>query len=319
MCLTTLVSWEVDNAKRKLNEPESKFKNKLFKDTVNGRKLEFNEDHLIVAVLSILFIVILHLVLILGHIFYHEWKYFKTEMIKDFPVPCSSLSLSADEDYVTFDLNKSVLKTYIDDKGNYICSKNNLSEILQTVVERVSRVQLAQGQDKRYLSCGNESLREASGYQTVFFREILKQENNSDSEADAADNKLYWNKHPSKCYVDNSIKYDDGEVIIPEGRDYYLYASIHFNITHKNGIDQKGVQRPERITIRICKTVYGYEQTLVGRSEIFNMTNTGDVVGSLKIETHVHLTRNDRIYVRVNDASRIIHNSKGNSFGLFPL
>ncbi|XP_060576899.1 uncharacterized protein LOC132734219 isoform X2 [Ruditapes philippinarum] len=179
MCLTTLVSWEVDNAKRKLNEPESKFKNKLFKDTVNGRKLEFNEDHLIVAVLSILFIVILHLVLILGHIFYHEWKYFKTEMIKDFPVPCSSLSLSADEDYVTFDLNKSVLKTYIDDKGNYICSKNNLSEILQTVVERVSRVQLAQGQDKRYLSCGNESLREASGYQTVFFREILKQENNS--------------------------------------------------------------------------------------------------------------------------------------------
>jgi hypothetical protein len=119
--------------------------------------------------------------------------------------------------------------------------------------------------------------------------------------------------------MDKSIEYDDGEVTIPEGRDYYLYASIHFNISRNNSNDQKRFQRPQRITIRICKSVYGYEQTLLGRSELFDMTNTGDVVGSLKIETHVHLTKNDKIYVRVNDVSRIIHNSKGNSFGLFPL
>jgi hypothetical protein len=119
--------------------------------------------------------------------------------------------------------------------------------------------------------------------------------------------------------MDKSIQYDNGEVTIPEGRGYFLYTSVHFNISHRHSNDQKGFQRPQRITIRICKSIYGYEQTLVGRSELFNPTNTGDVVGSLKIETHVHLTKNDKIYVRVNDASRIIHNSKGNTFGLFPL
>ncbi|XP_060608105.1 uncharacterized protein LOC132760206 isoform X2 [Ruditapes philippinarum] len=279
----------------------------------------FQAYYLVLTIHSTLLVIIISLISLLGYIIHQEWTLLQSnlDMIKDFPVPCSLLSLSPDEDYITFDLNKSGLKTFIDDKGNYICSKRNLTEIVQTVVEKEGRIHLAQGKEKRYLACGNESLRETSGYQTAFFREILKQQNNSDTQA--ADDKLYWNIHPSKCYMDKSIQYDNGEVTIPEGRGYFLYTSVHFNISHRHSNDQKGFQRPQRITIRICKSIYGYEQTLVGRSEVFNPTNTGDVVGSLKIETHVHLTKNDKIYVRVNDASRIIHNSKGNTFGLFPL
>jgi F0F1-type ATP synthase membrane subunit a len=129
--------------KCKLNELTNKFegvqnqkrntKSGHLKEVKRDSKNEFNEDHVVVAVLLILFIVIINVVSILGYIVYQEWIFFETKLIEDFSVPCSSLSLSPDEDYVTFDLNKSGLKTYIDDKGNYICSKKNFTEILQTV------------------------------------------------------------------------------------------------------------------------------------------------------------------------------------------
>ena len=134
-----------------------------------------------------------------------------------------------------------------------------------------------------------------------------------------SDDKLYWSTNPGRYYVHDSIDYSNGVITIPEGRDYFIYASVHFNITQKKPNDQKGFVRPQRITIRVCKTVYGYEQTLLGRSKLFNVTKYGNVVGSLRVETLLHLTRNDQIYVRVNDASTVIPYSTGTTFGIFPL
>jgi hypothetical protein len=99
-------------------------------------KETFQAHYLVLTIHSTLFVIIISLISLLGYIIHQEWTLLQSnlDMIKDFPVPCSLLSLSPDEDYITFDLNKSGLKTFIDDKGNYICSKRNLTEIVQTVI-----------------------------------------------------------------------------------------------------------------------------------------------------------------------------------------
>ena len=128
--------------KRKLNDVS------YFKDIRNREKIsenkplnrtkldpdqESNADRIVVIILLIVSLINVNLVTILGYIVHGESTFFNTDIIEDFSVPCESLSLSADEDYVTFDKKKGDLKTYVDSKGNYICSKKNLTELLQTV------------------------------------------------------------------------------------------------------------------------------------------------------------------------------------------
>ncbi|XP_045200713.2 uncharacterized protein LOC123554549 [Mercenaria mercenaria] len=256
------------------------------------------------------------LVSFVGYALKHEPDSVFWERIKEFPVPCDDLSLSADEDFLTFDARNGDLRTFIDEEGKYICNKRNISETIKTVVEREARYRLAKGLDEQYLSCGNKSLAEKSGYRTVSFTEMSKHQNYS---GESSDIKLQWNNRPGKCHIDISVHYDNGEVTIPEGRTYFVYASVHFNISRQENIGIKKFARPQRISIRICKSVYGYERTLLGRTQLFNMTNTENVVSSLSIGSHLELSRDDRIYVRVSDANKIIHDSKGNTFGLFPL
>ncbi|XP_053389067.1 uncharacterized protein LOC128552085 [Mercenaria mercenaria] len=256
------------------------------------------------------------LVSFVGYVTYQERESLQRENITEFPVPCEDLSLSADEDCLTFDVKKGNLRTFIDDAGKYICSKDNTTETIKTIVERESRIRQAKGIEEQYLSCGNGSLAEKSGFLTVSFRKVSKQQTYS---GESSDTKLHWDNRPGNFYIDPSVYYDNGEVTIPEGRTYFVYAAAHFNISHQeeNGIQNFG--RPQKFSIRICKTVYGYEQTLLGRTVWFNTTNTGSVVSSLHIGSHLELSRNDKIHVRVNDANKIILDSTGNNFGLFPL
>ncbi|XP_053404000.1 uncharacterized protein LOC123554551 [Mercenaria mercenaria] len=278
----------------------------------------YRADNWVIPVLLILFGINGSLVSFVGYVTYQEREslHLNKASITEFPVPCEDLSLSADEDCLTFDVKKGDLRTFIDHAGKYICSKDNATETVQTVVEREARFRLAKGLDEQYLSCGNESLAEKSGYLTVFFSEISKHQNLSGV---SSDTKLRWNQHSANCHIDPSVYYDKGEVITPEGRTYFVYASAHFNISRQGENGIKNFGRPRKFSIRICKSVYGYEQTLLGRRALFNTTKTENVVSSLRIGSHLELSRNDKIYVRVSNADMMIHNSTGNNFGLFPL
>ncbi|XP_045200764.1 uncharacterized protein LOC123554582 [Mercenaria mercenaria] len=269
-----------------------------------------------ILILLVLFGINGSLVSFVGYASYQERESLQRVNITEFPVPCEDLSLSADEDCLTFDAKKGGLRTFIDDSGKYICSKGNKTETVKTIVERESRIRQAKGIEEQYLSCGNESLAEKSGRLTISFRKISKHQNYSGK---SSDTKVDWDNHPGKCQIDPSVYYDNGEVTIPEGRTYSVYATAHFNISRQEENGMQNFGRPQKFSIRICKTVYGYEQTLLGRTVWFNTTNTGSVVSSLHIGSHLELSRNDKIHVRVSDANKIIHDSTGNNFGLFPL
>ncbi|XP_053403997.1 uncharacterized protein LOC123544742 [Mercenaria mercenaria] len=289
---------------------------RLLKRYHHTKKRRFQLENVFVIIPAILFVINSSLASFMGYVLNQERESHFRERIIEFPLPCEDLSLSADEDFLMFDARNGDLRTYVDDEGKYICSKRNIPETIKTVVEREARYRQARGLDEQYLSCGNKSFAEKSGYRTVSFTEISKHQNYSD---ESSDKKLQWNNHSGKCHIDPSVHYDDGEVTIPEGRTYFVYASVHFNISRQENIRIKKFARPQRISIRICKSVYGYERTLLGRTELFNMTNTENVVSSLSIGSHLELSRDDTIYVRVSDANKIIHDSKGNTFGLFPL
>ncbi|XP_045200769.2 uncharacterized protein LOC123554584 isoform X2 [Mercenaria mercenaria] len=259
------------------------------------KRRKFQVENVFVLIPFILLVITASLALFVTHVLNQEQESFFRKQITEFSVPCEDLSLSADEDFFTFDVRNGDLRTYVDDEGKYICSKRNIPETIKKVVERKARHQLAKGLDEQYLSCGNKTLAEKSGYLNVFFTEVSKHQKYLDESSDL---KLQWNNHSGKYHIDPSVHYDDGEVTIPEGRTYFVYASVHFNISHQENIGIKKFARPQRISIRICKSVYGYERTLLGRTQLFNMTNTENVVSSLSIGSHLELSRDDTIYVR---------------------
>ena len=130
------------------------------------------------------------------------------------------------------------------------------------------------------------------------------------------DVKLHWDQRTKHSHIDPLINYHHGEINISEGQTYYVYASVHFNITEKDKV-RKGY-RGRQFILRLCRKVYGYEQTLLITTKLFSKSNN-EVMSSLRIAGVLKLNRNDKIYVKVSKADQLIFKSTGNTFGVFPL
>ncbi|XP_045200718.1 uncharacterized protein LOC123554553 [Mercenaria mercenaria] len=250
------------------------------------------------------------LISLIGYILYEEMMSVYSETLVEFSVPCDDLSLSPDEDFETFDIKRNGLKTFV--RGDrYMCSYGNVTELVRLVVERQSRLRLAKGLDAYpYLSCGNESLVPKSGHLTVAFSGISQPQRFSDEDSDNVI--FHWDTHSSNSHIDPSVSYHNGKITIPEGRTYFIYASVHFNISRQNNTQFQNLQQ---FSVRICRRVHEYEQTLLGSTKMFNISNANT---SLRIASHLKMSRDDKIYIKVSDAKRLIPFSNGNSFGLFP-
>lgn len=229
-----------------------------------------------------------------------------------FSVFCGYLSTHPDDDYENFERKKK-FRISVEKGGNYVCGTRNVTDIVRMVVERQSRVRLAAGRAPRqYLSCGNFSLARKSGQLTAFFSQILSYLNSTET---SFEGKVRWNQHSRYSYLDPVISYKHGEITIPEGRVYNVYASIIFNT---NNSDASSCRRPPIMSLRICRKTYGYEQTLFSKTELYRNTNKSSV-STLHIAGQVVLQKGDIVLVRVSNLKRLLHDSTGNTFGVFPL
>ncbi|XP_053403961.1 uncharacterized protein LOC128558499 [Mercenaria mercenaria] len=252
---------------------------------------------------------------LLGYILDQEESVVYPGTLSEFSVSCNDLSLSSDEDFNSFNVKKSGLNISISGDGQYICSGTNLTNLVYLVLERLSRLRLSKGfEEPPYLSCGNESLAPKPGHLLVAFSKISRHQKFSDNDSDAI---LHWDNHSRNSVIDPSVYYHNGEITIVEGRIYYIYASVYFNISLQKHEKVTHFDKLQQVSVRICRHVYGYEQTLLGRRKLFNISNA-NAVSSLRIGSHLKLSKNDTIYVKVSNANRLMRNSEGNIFGLFP-
>lgn len=227
-------------------------------------------------------------------------------------IMCDTLSMHPNDDWETFDLDKSKWKISVNSQGAYMCSTRNVTDIVEKIVEKSSRIRLSSGLDgPQYLACGNQSLAPPSGEMTAYFTRVSRHQNVTETEIHG---KVIWDKHSSHSYINPKIAYENGELTIPEGRTYFVYASVTFNLSKT---EEKPQNRPYKLSLRICRKIYGYERTLLGKVEIYNSRAT-DIV-SLNVAGHILLQKDDVLLVRVSNAQELHHNSKGNAFGLFPL
>ncbi|XP_045161593.2 uncharacterized protein LOC123526487 isoform X1 [Mercenaria mercenaria] len=281
------------------------------------RKRKIN--HLFTLISLTLNVILVFLVSFVGFSIYKDVRYnlplLSQKRLEEFSVLCEHLSLSPDDDVLIFGASKDSLSVSLNDNGKYVCASKNLTELVNKVVERETRLRLAKGQESQpYLSCGNESLAPQSGYLTVALTQISRQKFFS---GDGIDSVLHW-ENESEANADTDVEHSNGEIIVPEGRTYFVYASVHFNISRSAANETKNVNRLRTFSLRICRKIYGYEQTLLGEIMQFDVSG-GDVVSSFRIASHIKLNRNDIIYVKVNNANYVISSSKGNTFGFFPL
>lgn len=117
---------------------EMKLLNKiLYRVYGTFEKCDVQETHLLISVLLILTLLLLCLGLLVGYIVYQEVCYtlplFSLEMVRTLPVFCNDLSLSPDDDFETFDINKDNLRTYLDDHGRYVCEGKNITDVISKV------------------------------------------------------------------------------------------------------------------------------------------------------------------------------------------
>lgn len=225
---------------------------------------------------------------------------------------CDDLSMHPDDDYKTFDKSGNRWRISLDRKGNYICASRNVADIVDTVVVRQSRIRLASGLVRRpYLFCGNHSLARKSGAITAYFSRKIHRFNLTDTGSGKI---VLWDQHSKHSYIDPQISYRQGELTVPEGRIYNVYASIVFSL-HDS---KNAFRRPPIMSLRICKKTYGYEQTLFSRAELYRNTTKG-TVSSLRVAGQVSLQKGDIVLVRVSNLERLISDSAGNTFGVYPL
>lgn len=130
------------------------------------------------------------------------------------------------------------------------------------------------------------------------------------------DAKIYWDKSLKHSYIHQLINYSKGEVLVPEGRTYFVYVSVHFNLAKEDENENRYIIR--RFKVRLCRKVLGYEQTLLMKTKIFNQRNES-ATSSLQVTGILHLNLNESIYVKVSNANQLIVNSSGNTFGMYPM
>lgn len=234
--------------------------------------------------------------------------------MEHFSVYCEHLSLSPDDDDETFVQRKNDFEVSIAEDGRYVCTyrKNQLKEVIKKVVERISRLRTAKGLDGRpYFSCGNEKLAPTSEYLTVAFSMLSSQQ---PFEGNTTSSVLQWDKHPENAYIAPSIHYHKGEITVPEGRIYFVYASVLINT-----LRMPGNVKPYTLRLKICRRLFNSEVVLLSESKHFNTNSTGSSVTSLRVGGPTKLLRNDVVYVKVSGANSIDRESRGNTFGLFPV
>ncbi|XP_053404977.1 uncharacterized protein LOC128558787 [Mercenaria mercenaria] len=275
-----------------------------------------NREYIFVSILVLSALLIGSLVFLVGYFrlqeVHHILPLLSKGNVQTLSVFCEDLSLSSDEDFDTFEAKMSRPAVYVNSDGKYICENRNFTATVLKSVERQSRFRQAEGKDGRqFLSCGNENLARKSGDLTVTFTRISRHQKYT---GDGLNVVLHWDKHIRHSYIDPLIHYHNGEITIPEGRTYFVYLSAHFNISRGFTSTVKG----RRFTLRICRKVYGYEQTILGKTELFYFGRKA-VISSLNIASPLKLNRNDKIYVKVSNANMLIPYSSGTSFGLFPL
>lgn len=226
--------------------------------------------------------------------------------LRSFSVYCNNLSLSPDEDGEIFDLNRNRLKISLSLEGKYICEDSNISNIVNKMTERASRLRLAKGlEEQQFLSCGNESVRPSSGYNAAHFSKM--------SNPHIVDGTIQWERQ--SAYIDKRIRFHGGELTIQEGQTYFVYASVLMNISKS---DTTNRAKPFRFSLRLCKKKYDYERTLLGKTAVFD-TSYGEIRSSLHIAGPLVLRKEDKIYVKVSSENDIVLDSHGNTFGIFPL
>ncbi|XP_053404015.1 uncharacterized protein LOC128558505 isoform X1 [Mercenaria mercenaria] len=231
--------------------------------------------------------------------------------IEEFPFFCDDLSLSADEDYDIFNVKKKLYKYFLY-KNRYVCSFWNLTVPLRKFVERQSRRRLASGlEGKRNLQCGNESLREPSGYLSAAFRKVSRHQTYDGKGPNLV---LHWDKHPKNSFISEDLVYHKGEIKVPEGRFYFLYSSVLINLT--NVMIHFG--KAYRFILQVCVNSRGYERTVLYKSQSYQHSGSNSI-SSLAVAGHVYVASGDVVYVKVSEASRIIISSVGNMFGMMPL
>lgn len=227
-------------------------------------------------------------------------------------VACNDLSTHPDDDWETFDKERNRWQISVNRQGQYLCGTKNITDIVDKIVEKQSRIWLSSGlEGPQYLACGNRSLAPPSGEMTAYFTRIKSRQNVTETEIQG---KVNWDKLAGYSYIDTNIAYENGEITIPEGRTYFVYASVSFNWSQT----EEQQNRPYRLTLRICKKIYGYERTLLGKVEVYNSPVKGTVT-SLNVAGHVLLQKDDILLVRVSNVQWLHHISKGNTFGIFPL
>lgn len=270
----------------------------------------------VLTLISILFLALICLV----WKFHSEEDYMRNEEnyfenLQEFPFFCNDLSLSADEDYVTFDVKKNRFKTSIY-RNRYVCSYHNLTEALEKFVERKSRLRLASGLDgQKHLQCGNESLKEPSGHLTASFRRMSRHQKIKGTGLDLL---IHWDKDPSSAFISEELTYHNGQIKVPDRRFYFVYVSVLINISKPVSQIKNNAANLYRFLLRICVSNTNYERTALHKTLNFNNSDTNSA-STLSVGGHIKLEKGDSVYVRVSEANRIIRETVGNTFGIIPL
>ncbi|XP_045200717.1 uncharacterized protein LOC123554552 [Mercenaria mercenaria] len=269
----------------------------------------------VIIVLTVLLILLLSLNILVFK-FQAEEAHFKDTgdyitHLDHYPVFCDELSLSPYEDYDTFNVKKNQFRYFLY-KNRYVCSCTNLTKTVEKIVERKSRLRLSKGQVQQpYLQCGIESLRESSGYLSASF---IKFASHQTFKGHGRNVKIRWDNHPENAFISKQLDFQNGELKVPEARFYFIYATVSMNIS---GTDSQNGQIC-RFYIRICAKRRGHERILLQRKAIYNTTDN-NAVSTLNVGSHVFLARDETIFVRVSEASRLISKSATNVFGIIPL
>ncbi|XP_045161592.2 uncharacterized protein LOC123526486 isoform X2 [Mercenaria mercenaria] len=252
-------------------------------DTKDKISRELDIIHLYTFISITLTVLLVFLVSFVGFCFHKDVRYnlplLSQKRLKEFSVLCEELSLSPDDDLLIFGASNDRLSVSLNGDGKYVCESKNLTGLVNKVAERETRLWLAKG--------------------------------------DGIDTILFW-ENESEANANTVVEHSNGEIIVPEGRTYFAYASVHFNISRSVANETKHMNRLRTFSLRICRKIYGHEQTLLGETMQFDVSG-GDVVSSFRIASHLKLNRNDIIYVKVYNANYVISSSKGNTFGFFPL
>lgn len=129
---------------------------------------------------------------------------------------------------------------------------------------------------------------------------------------------IHWDKHQDTSFISESLTYHKGEIKVSERRFYFLYASILINTS--GFVNQLRNERESicKFVLRICVKKNGYELTLLHNAQMYTFP-TKDGKSSLTVGGHVHLEKEDSVYVKVSEGNQIIRNSVGNTFGIIPL